>query len=694
MSGKQWYTWRNTSATTVAWGNITGTLTDQVDLNATLATKANDASVVHLTGTETLTGKKNFQWWAYYDATGWVIGTQYFNLWDPSATNYESYNLWRSWGTFWVTSVIWGSWVHRNFQITANSRTFSFRPSQNAIFEFNWSWSATLTQLLRATFSTSASTAVTFQWLILDPTVSQSWTAWFRILDVNPTVSTLGSWEDTIWRFASNSVNKFQVTHAWNVNVWSQAADYHQFVWGTGTVTYNAVGSSTNINMNIVPKGTGRLQAWWVNVMTISSTDTVTNKIFSNNTRIVWSTQTASPTLSTSANVTQYIDATTWPLTVTLPAVANWQWYKIYKIDSTANAVTIVRAWSDTINGGTSVVLTAQYSWYELLWWGGTNWLAEYMQPTASSGWTPGWSSTQLQYNNAGAFWGVTGATTNGTTLTLTSPIITTSITTWSATLSVFDATATTVTEFAAATTYTIWGTPTTAITANFFANATATATTKTINFGTGWASGSTTAINIWSATSGATTNVKINITPASDAANDMYYRNASWFLTRLAMGTTGQFLAANTGAAPTWWSPTVADVGAKATQATGTTWVFGAYFVLAFDSEAYDTSTIHDNVTNNSRLTAPSTWKYIVEWSVWNSPNYKNLKIRKNGTTDLKVQWQWSSSTSSGTDAWCINVVWIWSLAATDYVELLCYSTSNTVTTIANTEFTIQKLA
>lgn len=37
---------------------------------------------------------------------------------------------------------------------------------------------------------------------------------------------------------------------------------------------------------------------------------------------------------------------------------------------------------------------------------------------------TPGGSTTQLQYNNAGAFGGITGATTNGTSVTLTSPTI------------------------------------------------------------------------------------------------------------------------------------------------------------------------------------------------------------------------------------------------------------------------------
>lgn len=37
----------------------------------------------------------------------------------------------------------------------------------------------------------------------------------------------------------------------------------------------------------------------------------------------------------------------------------------------------------------------------------------------------PGGSTTQVQYNNAGAFSGITGATTNGTVMTLTAPAIT-----------------------------------------------------------------------------------------------------------------------------------------------------------------------------------------------------------------------------------------------------------------------------
>jgi len=42
----------------------------------------------------------------------------------------------------------------------------------------------------------------------------------------------------------------------------------------------------------------------------------------------------------------------------------------------------------------------------------------------ASSGGTPGGSTTQVQFNNAGAFGGITGATTNGTALTLVAPLL------------------------------------------------------------------------------------------------------------------------------------------------------------------------------------------------------------------------------------------------------------------------------
>ena len=53
-------TWANPTAAT-AWGNITGTLSNQTDLQNALNAKANDNAVVHSTGAEVIAGPKTFQ---------------------------------------------------------------------------------------------------------------------------------------------------------------------------------------------------------------------------------------------------------------------------------------------------------------------------------------------------------------------------------------------------------------------------------------------------------------------------------------------------------------------------------------------------------------------------------------------------------------------------------------------------------
>jgi hypothetical protein len=115
-------------------------------------------------------------------------------------------------------------------------------------------------------------------------------------------------------------------------------------------------------------------------------------------------------------------------------------------------------------------------------------------------------------YDAAGIAQQVVGTTATQalTNKTLTSPALTTPTVTTSiiggATFAAFNTTTTNLSLGGAATTMTIGGTPTTAITHTYSGNATASGVTKTVNVGTGGASGSTTNVNIGSANGGTTT--------------------------------------------------------------------------------------------------------------------------------------------------------------------------------------------
>ena len=98
----------------------------------------------------------------------------------------------------------------------------------------------------------------------------------------------------------------------------------------------------------------------------------------------------------------------------------------------------------------------------------------------------------------------IMGSTDAGASTTIRTPAITTT----STSLDLFNTTATTVNFGGAATTFNLGGTPTGSLTATLFGNATT--ATKTINIGTGGASGSETNINIGSSTSGATGTVSV----------------------------------------------------------------------------------------------------------------------------------------------------------------------------------------
>jgi hypothetical protein len=115
-----------------------------------------------------------------------------------------------------------------------------------------------------------------------------------------------------------------------------------------------------------------------------------------------------------------------------------------------------------------------------------------------------------------------------------------------------------------------------------------------------------------------------------------------------------------------------------NASQSIGT----AAYTVLAFNSERYDTvsgaaSSMHDAVTNNSRLTALVAGGYRVSGNVEfaaNATGLRGAEIRLNGAT---VIGRVAVGNAGAGDPTVLCVSADYEFAVNDYVELLVYQAS-----------------
>jgi len=154
----------------------------------------------------------------------------------------------------------------------------------------------------------------------------------------------------------------------------------------------------------------------------------------------------------------------------------------------------------------------------------------------------------------------------------------------------------------------------------------------------------------------------------------DVEFRSATT-RARLAAGTSGMFLKTlGTGADPAWAYIT-RDIGARA-YASGQSIANNTATAVALANETYDTDTIHDNSTNNSRLTSKTAGKYIITgYAAFdvNGTGIRAAEIRLNGTTRLTQ----ATGTTAGSPTVSHSVATLYSLAVNDYVELVVTQTS-----------------
>lgn len=90
---------------------------------------------------------------------------------------------------------------------------------------------------------------------------------------------------------------------------------------------------------------------------------------------------------------------------------------------------------------------------------------------------------------------------------------------------------------------------------------------------------------------------------------------------------------------------------------------------ILAFNTERFDTNTMHDTVTNNSRITINTAGLYVVNAYVEfaaSATGTREVDLLVNGTTFIAVDLR--PATAAGTTV--IAVSSMWKFAATDYVQ------------------------
>lgn len=109
----------------------------------------------------------------------------------------------------------------------------------------------------------------------------------------------------------------------------------------------------------------------------------------------------------------------------------------------------------------------------------------------------------------------------------------------------------------------------------------------------------------------------------------------------------------------------------------------------LAFNSERFDTNVMHDTATNNSRLTAKTSGKYLImgqlEWSS-NTGSTHQLLIKLNNVTFIAY-------IESTPVYYRMEVSTLYELAINDYVELIVLQVSGGSKSINNPGFSMVKV-
>lgn len=164
---------------------------------------------------------------------------------------------------------------------------------------------------------------------------------------------------------------------------------------------------------------------------------------------------------------------------------------------------------------------------------------------------------------------------------------------------------------------------------------------------------------------------------PRDSTENDIIFKERTagegWLKT-IRAGANDYELYLKRGAA---WHRIGADIGCRVYHSLLNVIATGTWTALTFNSELYDTDTIHDPASNPTRLTCNTAGKYSIAGHVTFAEDdpavgYRAVAIRVNGSTVIAKQ-----DREQGNINPSFSIPTLYNLAVDDYVELIVYQSS-----------------